>query len=336
MSAWAWDDEAGPARLRDELALRGYAVARVGDVAREAATAPWAFAERLFREPPRMVERQPIRAVEGGRSFASTDVFTPLHTDSQLHLGAPPAAQVMVCARPAAHGGDTHLVDAWALCASIERDDPTLFDALLRVPRRMPFVFGDVYGPTLALRGGALAFTHSPVDRPLDPVSARLGPYLARAPRVSLRVEAGEALVVDNHRMLHGRSAFRDASREFVRLLVWRAAPCGEHARYRALCASIDEAARRELADAPLRVRARFGALAVADDEATRRLRVVLEMLRGVPPGVLASRASVAEEELYAWRDAALVAALDAVGRVDREADATALDEALAARRVRR
>ena len=336
MTAWAWDDDAGPARLRDELALRGYATVRVGDAAREAAATPWGFAERLFREPPRMVERQPIRAVAGGRSFASTDVFTPLHTDSQLYLGAPPAAQVMVCARPAALGGDTHLVDAWSLCALIERDDPALFDALLHTPRRMPFVFGDVYGPTLALRGGALAFTHSPVDTPRDLVSARLAPHLARAARIAMRVEAGEALVVDNLRMLHGRSAFRDAGREFVRLLVWRVTACGDHPRYRALCAPIEAATRRALAGAPLRVRARFGACAGADDEAARRLRLVLEMLRGVPPGVLAARASVPEEELYAWRDAALAEALEAVGRVDRNADAAALDAALDARRARR
>lgn len=335
MSAWTWDDHAGPARLRDALALRGYAVVRIHDVAREAAAGPWAFAQRLFREPLRMVERQPIRVASGGRSFASTDVFTPLHTDSQLYLGAPPAAQVMACARPAAQGGDTHLVDAWSLCAAIERDDPPLFDALLRVPRRMPFVFGDVYGPTLALRGGALAFTHSPIDTPQDRVSARLAPHLARAPRVTLRVEADEALVVDNLRMLHGRSAFRDAGREFVRLLVWRAVPCGDHPRYRSLCASIGEASRRALAGAPLRVTARFGVYEGRDDEAARRLRVVLEMLRGVPPGVLAARAAVPEEELYAWRDAALVGALDAVERVDRDAETKALDAALAARRAR-
>lgn len=335
MSAWLWDEREGPARLRDEVARRGYAVARMGDVARDAAMAPWSFAERLLREAPRMVERQPIRAVAGGRSFASTDVFTPLHTDSQLYLGAPPSAQVMVCARPAAQGGETHLVDAWALCESIERDDPPLFDALLRTPRRMPFVFGDVFGATLALRGGALVFTHSPMDTPRDPVAARLVTHLARSERVALRVEAGEVLVVDNHRMLHGRSAFRDAGREFVRLLVWGAAPCGDHPRYRALCAAVGASLER-VEGAPLRVQAGFGELAVADDEASRRLRVVLEMLRGVPPGVLAARESVPERELYAWRDAALVGALGAVAKVDREADERALEAALAARRHRR
>ncbi len=334
MTPWSWTADEGPARLRAELASKGFAVLRLGDLAREASIAPWTFAERLFREVPRMVERQPIRPVAGGRSFASTDVFTPLHTDSQLHLGAPPGAQVMVCESAASEGGESHLLDAWALCESLERGDPRLFEALLRAPRRIPFVFGDVFGPTLALRGETLTFTHSPMAPGADPVATSLAPWIERAPRVTLKVERGDTLVVDNHRMLHGRAAFRDASRSFVRVLAWLSAPLGDHPRLRALAAA-ELARRRSQHPGALRVRSRFGVEPVAQGERARRLRVVLEMLRGVPPGVLAGREGVPEAELYAWRDAAIAAAAEAVADFDAARDEAALRSALHAAKPR-
>ncbi|KYF94357.1 hypothetical protein BE20_00740 [Sorangium cellulosum] len=57
---------------------------------------------------------------------------------------------------------------------------------------------------------------------------------------------------------------------------------------------------------------------------------MVLEMLRGVPPGVLAARERIPEPELYRLRDAALAAAEAALaGDVDG-ADDGALAEAIA------
>lgn len=335
MTPWTWTPDEGPPRLRADLASQGFTVVRLGDLAREAPVAPWTFVERLFREAPRMVERQPIRPVAGGRSFASTDVFTPLHTDSQLHLGAPPGPQIMVCERAASAGGESHLIDAWALCESIERADPRLFEALLRAPRRIPFVFGDVFGPTLAIRGDALTFTHSPMAPGADPVATALAPWIERAPKVTLRIETGDTLVVDNHRMLHGRAAFRDGARSFVRVLAWLSSPLGDHPRLRALASQELSPRRVDHSASALRVRARFGVEEVAQGEAARRLKVVFEMLRGVPPGVLAGREGVAEAELYAWRDAAIAAAAGALVDVDAARDESALKAALDASKQR-
>lgn len=305
MTAWTFTPTEGVARLRAELASKGYALVRIADAPRDAAAAPWAFAERLFGESPRMVERQPIRPVTGGRSFASTDVFTPLHTDSQLHLGAPAGAQVMACERAASAGGESHLIDAWALCETIAQSAPSLFEALVRTPRRVPFVFGDVWGPTLALRAGMLTFTHSPMA-PSDSVATALAPWIERAPRITVPVRAGDTLVLDNHRMLHGRAAFRDPGRSFVRLLVWLPSPLGAHPALHAVATREVSAREASLGGASVVTRSRHGFAPAVDAESSRRLRVVLEMLRGTPPGVLAAREGVAESELYAWRDAAI------------------------------
>lgn len=305
-----------PDPLREELAARGFAVVRATpDLAPEtAARVPWIFAEKLLGERPRMVERQPIKAVPGGRSFASSAGPAPLHTDSQMYAGTPPSVQIMACVRPAERGGDTVLVDTWALLDRVAAADPFLYDLLFDVPRRIPFVFGDVFGPTVTLRGGALVFTHPPAVSVADPVSKRLAPFVDAAPRIERSVGAGEILVVDNHRMLHGRHAFEGNDREYVRLLVW-SSPCGNPPpahRARAEEAARSLAARLTGASAPVLRRVGLGAAPPAVAE--RRLSVVMEMLRGVPPGVLSAREKIPEPELYRMRDAALAAAEAALG----------------------
>lgn len=302
--------------LRAELAARGYAVVRGRDDLREATTSPWAFAERLLGARPVMLEQQPIRAVPGGRSFASSRGFTPLHSDSQLHLGSPPDAQVMVCHQHAAAGGETLLLDTWSLLDDLRRDDPALLRALFEVPRRIPFVFGDVYGPTVSLRGGALCFTHSPMAPSPDALSQALDARLRARAKVELSVRSGEVLVVDNRRMLHGRKGFDDTARWFTRLLAWLPGPLGEHPGYTAAAGAVGPSAA-VAAEADPRVRARFGVLAPPAPSAQERLEVVLALLRGVAPGLLAQQRGVPEPVLYQWRDAALRGALSSLDATD-------------------
>lgn len=279
----------------------------------EAARTPWEVAARLLGERPRLVERQPIKAVPGGRSFASSAVETPLHTDSQLFGGAPPDVQVMVCARRATRGGECVLADAWALLDQVRAADPELYTLLVDRVRRIPFVFGDVFGPTVSLRGGRLVFTHSPVATPRDSIAVRLAPFLARTPRIALSLDEGEILVVDNHRMLHGRNAFEGGDREFTRLLVWTEHEISTHPEHRAAAAAGSARMATLLLGAPEAVRRRLGLTPAPPSMANARLAVVLEMLRGVPPGRIAARDGIPEPELYRMRDAALAAATNAL-----------------------
>ena len=245
-----------------------------------AAASPFAFASRLLGVEPLLVERQPIRPVPEGRSFASTRRDTPLHTDSQLFLDVPAAVQVLVCVRAAPRGGESFLVDGARVLARLEREDPSLATALFEADRLQRFYFGDVRGPTVALRGGHLAWTYAPHAE--DPVGAALAQAVARETPLLHTLAAGEALVASNHRMLHGRGPF-EGERELVRLLVWLERP---------LSAEPAQLARaRVLSPAP-------------PPEALARLRAVLAILRGVPPAKVAGDARVPEATLYAWRDA--------------------------------
>jgi hypothetical protein len=281
-----------PGAPRAALESVGAAVVTSPDAAARASASPWAFAEKLFGERVLLVERQPIRAVPGGRTFASSGVFTPSHTDSQPHFGVPASAQVLVCARPAASGGESTLVDAWQLLDSLAATDPMLHARLFDEPRTIAFYFGELSCRTVSLRRGHLFFTHAPVPRPGDGLAQRLQPHVDRAPRATLRPERDEILVVNNHRVLHGRMPFDDPARDLVRLLVWLETPWVAPAAL---------AVRAHVEDTP------------PDPAASPRLSLVLELLRGVPPGLLAAREGLPEATLYRWRELALRGAASAL-----------------------
>jgi hypothetical protein len=302
-----------PARLREALLRDGVAAVKLAGGLGAAAAAPWSFCEDLLGERPLMVERQPIRPRPGGRSFSSGTAPAPFHTDSQRHLGAPPDLQLMLCLAAADRGGESRYLDSWALLGRLEREEPALFRALFEVYRRIPFVFGDFFGTTASARRGSLVFTHSAIASG-DPVASRLAPHLDAEPAYELKAEPGELLAIHNHRLLHGRRGFEDPKREFVRLLVWLRAPLPSPARYLAYAEEVAAAARLRLAGHPRRVRERLGLEAEPRGPGAERLEIVLELLRGTPPGVLAAKHQVPEAELYRWREAALSAARDALG----------------------
>jgi hypothetical protein len=270
--------------LVQQVAADGFAIVEDHGLAELARADPWRAAERLFGAPVTMVERQPLRARADGRSFASTAVAAPLHSDSQLFHGLPPDWQVLFCLRPAADGGDTLLLDTWPWLADLAARDASLHAALFDVERRIPFVFDDVRGPTIALARDRLVVTHSPMQ-PRDAVGRALAAALPEPRRIAL--EAGQILVAVNHRVLHGRAAFSDARRELLRLLLWLP-------RYRSAPERLSERAR-SLASGLTRV---IDGPAVGVDASA-----VAAMLRGEPPGLLAARLGVAGAHLYAWRD---------------------------------
>jgi len=268
--------------LLDQLRKSGYAV--VPSIAKDP-DEPWAFVHELVGVWPEMVERQPIRPMARAKSFAGGAMFTPFHTDSQDFLGAPPGLQIMVCHRAAATGGETRLLDGWALLDRLQRTNHDLYESLKRTPRLHRFYFGDVTRPTVADVDGHVAWTHSPMPA-TDDVGLQLAREMQSEPVIELAVLAGETLLVDNHRMLHGRHAFSGMDRDFVRVLAWFARP---------LCN-----------DGPGR-------------PGLGRLGVVVEMLAGVAPARLAAREGVSEATLYEWRNRAMAEAKAALEADDRE-----------------
>lgn len=330
VARWDWDPAEGPQRTKAELAASGIAWIRAPQMVEAAGRDPWDAATRLLGEQPELVERQPIRPVSRGRSFASGTMAAPFHSDSQTFLGVPPHVQVMACRQAAPVGGESLYLDTWPLIATIESEGPMLFARLFESPRRFPFVFGDFFGPTVSLRGGSLVFTHTAFPEEKDEVATELRPFLESAAIIELRAEAGDVLVAHNHRLLHGRRAFSDGGRAFTRLLVWRREAFASPEGWLRLARRAAAAARTGLSESSSAVRERFGVADEPDPEARRRLRAVLELLRGVPAGLLSAREGVPEPELYRWRAASMSAALEALATEPDTADDRALRASLA------
>jgi gamma-butyrobetaine dioxygenase len=315
--AWQWEATSGPSRLAEAMAGPGVAVLDLpAGLRQDLSRAPQAAAETLTGEVLLAVERQPIRPLPGGRTFATSAGPAPFHTDSQRLDGTPPHLQMMLCVRAPASGGQNCFLDGWALLDRVRGEDPALHAALFGRPRRMPFVFGDVMGPTVALRGDSLVFTQPARALAGDEVAEQLAPHLARAPVLELSPSEGQLIVIHNHRWLHGRAGFDDPSREFLRLLAWRRRPYPAPAHHLAEATAARDRLARQLHGQPADVLRRAGlstrltSTTEPAPPAAERLAVVLEMLRGTPPGQLARRLRVPEDELYRWREALLGAAL--------------------------
>ncbi|MBL8945669.1 MAG: TauD/TfdA family dioxygenase [Myxococcales bacterium] len=286
--------------LRARLAVDGFAVVTLEDRAFERMLQPWLLVDGLLGLGPQLTEVQPIRPIAQGRSFAASSGPAPLHTDSQLWRGRPAELQLTCCLRPAERDGESVLVDGFALADRLAAACPADLARLLDEPRCLPFVFGHAFGPTLARRGDRHVFTHPARPHPGDRVAPIVARALAEVPQRIVRLEGGQALLVDNHRMLHGRRAFDDPHRELLRVLAWLEAPLSPRPAWADTADRVHAELAARLGDAPLEVRHAFGlepaAMAAID-------AAVTAMLSGAPPGALARRLGIDEAALYRHRD---------------------------------
>lgn len=296
---------AGQAALRRRLATDGWALVDLGERATARLVQPWLLVDGLLGVGPQLTEVQPIRPVASARSFAASMGPAPLHTDSQQWRGRPAELQLTACLHAADDGGDSLLVDGFAVAAGLGREDPDLLDALLHRHRHLPFVFGDVFGPTLARRSDRYVVTHTPHPIASDPVGPALARALSGAAVQRVRIEPHQALLVDNHRMLHGRDAFTDPRRELLRTLAWLPEPLGPRPPWGDAADAVWRALDARLAGAPVEVRRAFG---LPEPGLGLLEGAVLAMLSGAPPGALARRLGVDEATLYRRRDGLLAA----------------------------
>ncbi len=155
-----------------------------------------------------------------------TDAPVDLHTD-QPFLEDPPRYQLLQCLRPAAEGGENQVADAQAAArylASENRDAAELLRTLpVRFHRKQKAFEAIVDAPILrddaqGFQVRASYFTLAPHQHSFDRMEAYYAAYrrffrLVRDPRhqYRFRLDAGDFLFYDNHRMLHARSSFRGA-----------------------------------------------------------------------------------------------------------------------------
>ena len=161
----------------------------------------------------------PVSEVESDRALA-------VHTDLP-YRGAPPGAQLLLACRSDVAGGASTLVDGHEAAARLAASDPAAFDLLTHVPVEHPYVREEVEivgrAPLIELDAdGALGTIRRAPDLMGSP---SVGPEQADEFYAALRawwrllddpgrthivrLAPGDLLLFDNHRMLHGRTAFQ-------------------------------------------------------------------------------------------------------------------------------
>ena len=150
-----------------------------------------------------------------------TDAAIDLHTD-QPFLDAPPRYQLLQSLRAAERGGESLLADAqaaFAYLASIDRDAAhRLLATPVRFHRKQKQFEREVVSPIVAFHAGEFQirssyFTAAPYRLSFDEMESWYRAHdrfvrILRAQPYRFALHPGDTLIYDNHRMLHGRTAF--------------------------------------------------------------------------------------------------------------------------------
>jgi gamma-butyrobetaine dioxygenase len=168
-----------------------------------------------------------------GYNVAFTAEAIPPHNDN-AQVTHPPSGQVLAMVINEAGGGDSVVVDGWAVFERLQRDDPSAVDVLARVAvgfrqysaeaegfTRMPVVVCDADGRLTHLRFSNQLRQPLPFDHP--DLAAWYGAYRALGRLVDdpvhqlrFRLGGGDWLLVDGRRILHGRTAFAPDGRRHL------------------------------------------------------------------------------------------------------------------------
>ncbi len=158
-------------------------------------------------------------------NLAYTSVALPLHTDLP-NQEVPPGYQFLHCLANEATGGGSIFADGFAMAEDLRSEDPEAFRLLCDVP--IPFRFHDgeadirVHEPVITLdaKGEVIEIRYNAHLAAIFDMSPDIMPayyrayraYMAKTRdpkyRLTLKLKAGEMVVFDNRRVLHGRDAF--------------------------------------------------------------------------------------------------------------------------------
>jgi len=169
-----------------------------------------------------------VRSAAEASDLAYTSLPLDPHTDNP-YRDPVPGVQLLHCLVNETSGGLSTLVDGFAAARALEARDPEAFALLSRTPVR--FRYQDAVTELVAsavpierdAQGGLVAIHFSPrLDFvPLQPPAEldryyrarRAFDHLLRSPEFEIRflLAAGELLMMDNRRLLHGRTGFDPA-----------------------------------------------------------------------------------------------------------------------------
>ncbi|MDJ0685298.1 MAG: TauD/TfdA family dioxygenase [Alphaproteobacteria bacterium] len=162
-------------------------------------------------------------------NVAYTPIYVAPHTDLS-YTQTPPGLQFLHCIDFEATGGESILVDGFAVAERLRREDPESFDLLARIPAdnrfhdhdydmrcRKPVIELDEAGRVAAIR------TNRQGEGPLGLRPDLVRPYYKakqafalltrdRSMTLRFRLEPGDIMSFHNHRVLHGREPYDPGS----------------------------------------------------------------------------------------------------------------------------
>ncbi|NRA53435.1 MAG: TauD/TfdA family dioxygenase [Gammaproteobacteria bacterium] len=163
-------------------------------------------------------------------NLAYTAVALALHTDLP-NQEMPPGYQFLHCVTNNAQGGESVLADGFAIAQDLRREEPTFYQLLCS--RKMPFRFHDQHcdirfsHPLISEENGQIKHfifnAHLAVC--VDSKDGQLVDYYRAYQNLmqrirqnkyalKLKLQAGEMMIFDNKRVLHGRTAFDPSTGE--------------------------------------------------------------------------------------------------------------------------
>lgn len=168
-----------------------------------------------------------VRTEVNPANLAYTGLGLQAHTDNP-YRDPVPTLQILYCLENSAAGGDSQVVDGFAAAHRLRSEDPHGFDLLTRYCARFEYRgTGDVHlvsrkpmieltpdGELASIRfnnRSTAAITDVPFDDMSDYYAAyrRLGEIIDDpAMAVGFKLEPGECFIVDNTRILHGRTGY--------------------------------------------------------------------------------------------------------------------------------
>ena len=177
-----------------------------------------------------------VRTKRDVTNLADTALALAPHTDNPYRL-APPEIQVLHCLSAAGHGGQSLLVDGLAVIGALKAEAPADYHLLCNTPVRFAWSDGETFleatAPVISLNADGrlerlrynprsmqqVCTDDAPVHAAWRGAWDRLGALLV-APVFGMTFDmtAGDMVLMDNRRVLHGRTAF-ETTGEVVRHL---------------------------------------------------------------------------------------------------------------------
>lgn len=236
-STWADASDGGAGQLRLYQLLRDHGIVRVAGLGRESShTEALAALIGPIHETTVYGRIYDVKAEPVAKLGAKTGMPQAPHIDDAFYY-SPPGIDIFHCLVNTDEGGLSTYVDGFAIAADIERENREAFELLTTQPiqqirrhpdeidlrNRGPLVSLDEWGNPRGIRYFDRALAPLDLEPALiEPMYDAIREFNRRMIdptfTAAIRVAPGDGILIDNHRVLHGRTAFDPSLGRHMRL----------------------------------------------------------------------------------------------------------------------